>query len=633
VGTQQILGFGVFELNLQSGELRKHGVKIRLADQPFQILRLLIERPGDLVSREELRQALWSADTFVDFDVGLSSAVRKLRDALGDSAENPQFIETIPKRGYRFIAPVKPIANGETAAAPTPIAVAESTPTRPSWPARARAMWVGAAVVLAATIAAIVLYQRGPWSRLHGASASGRITSIAVLPFDNLTGDAANRYLVDGITDELTTNLAQVDGLQVISRASAMRYRETKKSLPEIGQELAVDGLVLGAIVKTGDRLRVSAQLIHAATDRHIWAHSYDSDIKNAVTLQNDIANAIAHAANAGGTAGGSRRFLLTREVKSEAYLLYLKGLETQGRGSYEGMRSAEKYFEQAVAAQPDFAIGHAALAQTRLQYLYNGPLPPRETIPKAEAAARKALELDDSNSLAHRVLGQILHTYYWQWLEGDKEMQRARDLDSNSVATHTESARSLIRNGKIQEGLAESERARRLDPLSLNAVTNVAGAFRSAGQYDRAIAGFKDAIAIEPRAGRGHFLLGSTYALMGRMNDAIQELETAVTRTPGNSRFEAYLAYAYAAAGRRADAEKILAELEERAKKQYVSSFGIALIYDALGEKERAMAALEQAYEDHAVEFSQPGQYPPFRVVRGTPRYEEIIKIVSRPR
>jgi len=617
VETRQVLAFGVFELDLRSGELRKQGVKVRLADQPFQILRLLIERRGDLVSREELRQALWSADTFVDFDVGLSSAVRKLRDALGDSAENPQFIETIPKRGYRFIAPVKPIG------------VEEMVTVRH---ARPSALWVGAGAALAVAITAIVLYQRSPWSRLHGASTAGRITSLAVLPFDNLTGDAANRYLVDGITDELTTNLAQVDGLQVISRASAMRYRETKKSLPEIGHELGVDGLVLGAIVKTGDHLHVSAQLIYAATDRHVWAHNYDSDIKDAVTLQNEIANAIARAAN-GGVAGGSQRFFPARDVKSEAYLLYLKGLSSEARGGYEGQRSAESYFERAVAEQPDFAMGHAALAQARLQFLFTGPIPPRETIPKAEAAARKALALDDTNPLAHRILAEIQRTYYWQWLESDKEMQRARQLDPNSVSTHTELAGALIRSGKIQEGLAESERVRRLDPLSFNAVTNIASAFRAAGQYDRAIAGFQNALAIEPRQGRAHFLLGSTYALMGRMNDAIRELEAAAVLSPGNSRFDAYLGYAYAAAGRRADAEKILVKLNERAKKAYVSSFGIAVIHDALGDKERAMAALEQAYEDHAVEFSQLGQYPPFASLRGTPRYEEIMKIVSRPR
>ena len=497
-------------------------------------------------------------------------------------------------------------------------------------PPRIEALVIGGIVVLAASIVAATLYQRGA---LRSASAAGRITSIAVLPFDNLTGNDANRYLVDGMTDGLTTNLAQIEGLQVISRASAMRYRDTKKPLPEIAKELTVDGLVLGAVVKSGDRLRVSAQLVQAVTDRHVWAHSYESELKDAVRLQNEIAGAIARATNTNVKSTGSRRVAALREVNPDAYLLYLRGISAQNRGSYEGLRSAESYLEQAVAQQPDFAIGWAALAQARLQFLYSGPLPPRETIPKAEAAARKALELDDGIPIAHRVLGQILHNYYWKWPEGDRELQRARELDPNSIEAHTAAAGSLIRHGKIDEGIAESESARRLDPLSLNASINVASALRSAGQYDRAIAGFKNAIAIEPRVPRTHFQLGITYAFMGKWNDAVLEIETACSITPDNSRFDAYRAYVYATVGRQGEAKKILGELELRAKQQYVSSYGLALIHDALGEKEAAVAALQKAYEDHAVEFAQPAQYPPFRSMRGDPRVEQISRIVSRQR
>jgi TolB-like protein/DNA-binding winged helix-turn-helix (wHTH) protein/Flp pilus assembly protein TadD len=614
--------FGVFELDLRSGELRKHGVRVRLADQPFQVLRLLIDRPGELVSRDELRNALWQADTFVDFDTGLSSAVRKLRDTLGDSADNPQFIETIPKRGYRFIAPVR-------GTEPEPTAAPEAVAAK-ARPPRIEALVIGGIVVLAASIVGATLYQRGA---LRSAAAAGRITSIAVLPFDNLTGDDANRYLVDGMTDGLTTNLAQIEGLQVISRASAMRYRDTKKPLPEIARELTVDGLVLGAVVKSGDRLRVSAQLVQGATDRHVWAHSYESELKDAVTLQNEIAGAIARATNTNVKSAGSRRVAALREVNPDAYLLYLRGISALNRGSYEGLRSAETYLQQAVAQQPDFAIGWAALAQARLQYLYAGPLSPRETVPQAETAARKALELDDESVVAHRVLGQVLHIYYWKFPEADREMERARGLDPNSVEAHTAAAAAFIRNGKIDEGIAESERARRLDPLSLNASMNVAAAFRSAGQYDRAIAGFKNALAIEPRVPRIHFQLGITYAFMGKWNDAVPEIETACSLAPDNSRFDAYRAYVYATIGRQAEAKKILGELESRAKRQYVSSYGLALIHDALGEKEAAVAALQKAYEDHAVEFSQSAQYPPFQSMRGDPRVDVILQQTSRHR
>ena len=435
------------------------------------------------------------------------------------------------------------------------------------------------------------------------------------------------------MTDGLTTNLAQVEGLQVISRASAMRYRETRKPLPQIGQELTVDGLVLGAIVRSGEHLRVSAQLVQAATDRHVWAHSYEGEIRDAVALQSEIASAIAHVVNAGGDAGRSRPLPARREVKPEAYDLYLKGVSLAGRSTYEGFRNAVAYFEDAVAQQPDFAIGYAALAEAQLQFLYGGPLSPRETVPKAEAAARKALELDDTLPQAHRALGAILHNYYWQWVEGDKEMRRAAELHANSVEAHTAAATALIRSHRFEDAQAEVERARRLDPLSLNVTMTVAAAFRAAGQYDRAIEGFRTALAIDPQSTRVHFQLGVTFLFMHRQKDAIQELESAASPVGRNSRFDAYLAYAYAVAGRRADADRILAELQSRARRQYVSSFGIALVHDALGEKEPAMAALERAYEEHAVEFAQPTQYPPFQTLRGEPRFEELMRSVSRDR
>ena len=619
---RRILRFGVFELDVQSGELRKQGIKVRLADQPCQILLLLLDRPDEVVSREELQKKLWPADTFVDFDVGLSSAVRKLRDALGDSAENPQFIETIPKRGYRFIAPVKS-------------ATPDLAPPPASRPATSRVGWlgIGGGLALAAMIAVIVLYQRGSWDRLRGATPAGSIKSIAVLPFDNLTGDPGQGYFVDGMTDGLTTNLAQVDGLQVISRASAMRYREPRKPLPQIGRELTVDALVLGAVVRSGERLRISAQLVDAATDRHVWAHSYDGEIRDAVVLQSEIASAIAHAVNAGGDDSKSLHLPLRRQVKPEAYDLYLKGVSLEGRSTYEGFRNAVAYFEDAVAQQPDFAIGYAALANAQLQFLYGGPLSPRETVPKAEAAARKALELDDTLPQAHRALGAILHNYYWQWAEGDKEMRRAAELHRNSVEAHTAAATALIRSNRFEDALAEAERARRLDPLSLTVAMNVAAAFRAAGQYDRAMEGFRRALAIDPQSGRVHFQIGVTFLFMHRLKDAIQELETADLPRGRNTRFEAYLAYAYAAAGRRADALKIVADLQARGRQQYVSSFGIALVYDALGEKEPAMAALERAYEEHAVEFSQPAQYAPFQSLQTDPRFQSLMSRVGRNR
>ena len=399
---RQILAFGIFELDLRSGELRKSGIRVRLADQPFQVLRLLLERRGDIVTRDELRQALWPADTFVDFDVGLSSAVRKLRDALGDSADNPQFIETVPKRGYRFIAPVAELttngASSGSIASPPPGAA-------PALSGRTRVGWLAAAATLL-TIAAGGVYARAAWLRAHDSRAAA--ASLAVLPFENLTGDTAQAYLVDGLTDVLTTSLAQNDRLQVISRASAMRYRGTTKVAPEIGRELGVQALVLGAVVRSGDRLRVTAQLVDTASDRHVWAHSYDGDVGALVALQDRIAGAIAESLGVGAPSAAAQT-LTRRSVSAEAYDSYLHGITWFGRGSFEGFRNAVAYFEKAVAVQPDFALGYGSLAQAQIQFLYASPLPPREIVPKSEAAARKAIALDDSLALGHRVLATVL--------------------------------------------------------------------------------------------------------------------------------------------------------------------------------------------------------------------------------
>jgi TolB-like protein/DNA-binding winged helix-turn-helix (wHTH) protein/Tfp pilus assembly protein PilF len=622
----RVLCFGVFELDAQSRELRRHGMKVRLPDQAFQILRLLLARPGQVVTREELRQQLWTSDTFVDFDDGLNSAIRKLREALGDSAENPRFVETLPRRGYRFIASVQP-ATPDQIQAPTD----GTAPARP-W---VRVSRVAGGLLLIAMIAALgVAYQRGWFERNLTEAAAAPIRSLVVLPFDNLTGDPAQAYVVEAATDALTTDLAQIDGLRVISRTSARLYkRSSTKRLPAIGDELKVDAVLEGSVMKSGQQVRVTAQLIHAVTDRHLWAHSYDGEVTDIVRLQQRIAREIAAAIG--------RRFAPpaagvheSRAVNPQAYDAYWKGVFAAGQGSYEGFRTAVAYFEAAIALQPDFATAYVTLAQAQHQFLFVGPLSPRETMPKAAAAARKAVELDETLAQGHRTLGAILHHYYWQWEESEKEFERARALSSNSEESYSAGIPALIRNGRFEEAIALSERARRNDPLSFNACINVARARRAAGQYDQAVAEIRRALEIAPGQPRGHFQLGVTFISMGRLNEAIGELETAVTSAQGgNPRFQAYLGYAYAAAGRPRDARRILKELEARARQQYVSGFGLALIYDALGEKEPALAAFERAYQDRAVEFSLMSEYPPFKTIASDPRYQSRMREIGRPR
>ena len=445
----RVFRFGVFELDAESGELRRHGLKIRLPDQSLKILRTLLSRPGDVVSRDELRHVLWAADTFVDFEVGLNSAVRKLREALDDSADTPRFVETLPRRGYRFVGAVSvppawamprvasveaplavpeadavaaPIAVPAADAAPTPVPEPVSAPPPPLVPAtlhpfRGIAVRAAGLVLVTLLVTASVAYRRGALVDRRAGSAANPIRSVVVLPFENLTGDTSQESLVDNVTDAVTSHLAQVDGLEVVSRTSARRYKQTAKGLPEIGRELKVEGVVEGAVVRSGDGCRINAKLIRAETDRHVWAQSYPGDVSQMLALQQRIASDVAVAA---GRVARPPARAGPQRVDPKAYDAYVKGLTARGSQRYDGFRRAVAYFEEAVAIQPDFGEAYAALARAQVQFLFTGPLSPSEAVPKAEAAARKALELDPTIAHAHVALAQILNLYYWRWDEGD---------------------------------------------------------------------------------------------------------------------------------------------------------------------------------------------------------------------
>ena len=644
-----VLRFGVFELDTDSGELRRHGLKIRLPDQSFQILKELLSRPGEVVSREELRRVLWSTDTFVEFEAGLNSAVRKLREALDDSADNPRFVETVPRRGYRFIAPVSvpavemvrvplqpsPAAAPPFSAGPAAVVVplAEAVASQPGRLGLTARRAAGVLIVLCAVIlaaAGAAMNQRGNPSRRDAAVEP--IRAFLVLPFENLTGDAAQNYFVDSVTDAVTVNLAQVEGLDVISRTTALQYRQTAKRLSEIGRELPVNGIVSGTVVRSGAGVRITAQLGRVATDRVEWGRAYEGEFSHMLDLQQRIAADIAVAAGLAAPPSQGRH--RARTIAAEAYDAYLKGITARGPQQHDAFRRAVGYFEQAIAIEPDFAEAYAALALTQLQFVFGGPFSPHEAIPKAEAAARKALQLDDTLSEAHHAMGQILALYHWRWEDSAKALQRAAEVQKGAADFTGAISLSLMHQGRFDDAIAAAERGRKRDPLSVNAQVAVGTAYRGGGQYDRALAELHRALAMSPGNNRVRFQLGATFAAIGRMDEAIRELEIAARPAHGhNSRVEAYLGYAYAAAGRTADARAVLKELDAHRRDQYVSGYGIALIHDALGEKEPAVAALQRAYEDHAVEFAQVAQYPPFKAIATEPAFQKVMQQVGLPR
>ena len=622
----QVIRFGVFELDPSSGELRRHGLKVRLPDQSFQVLRLLLSCPGEVVTREQLRDALWTAETFVDFDVGLNSAIRRLREALDDSAENPRFVETLPRRGYRFVGSINRSAPEQTAGS-------QPTETAPrTW--RLPAVWIGGGLLATLVTMAIAGgYWRGAVAGRRAASAAVPIRSMVVLPFVNLTGDASQEYFVEAVTDALTTHLARLDGLEVISGTSARHYKGTSKRVPVIANELNVDAVLHGTVARTGDAVRITAQLIDGATDRHVWAQDYYSEMSGILLLQRRIASDVATSAGrAGAKTAGQRRG--PQQIDPQAYESYLSGIRERATQRYDRFRLAVAYFEEAVARQPDFAEAYAALAQMQVQFLWGGPLAPRQIMPKAEAAARKAVALDDSLASGHRVLGEVLTLFHWKWEEGEKEFERAAALSGGVDDTSGIVNLALIRKGRLAEAIGRAERARRRDPLSINAQVHVGTIYRAAGQHEHALVEFRRALAMKRDPARAHLQLGVTYVAMRRLDDAIRELETAA-RLPRqlSSRIETYLGYAYATAGRPVDARRILDSLESRRREHYVSSFGIALIHDALGEKQPAVAALERAYEDRAVELAQLMQYPSFKTIASEASFQAMMRQIGLPR
>jgi TolB-like protein/DNA-binding winged helix-turn-helix (wHTH) protein/Flp pilus assembly protein TadD len=620
------LRFGLFEVDLRAGELRKQGLKIRLQAQPFQILALLLEKPRELVSREELRDRLWTADTFVDFDHGLNKTINKIREALGDSAENPRFIETVARRGYRFIADVSVIDEGQVGQAEAAIAVSTEL-TAPdkkgSWP------FVGK---LSALALALLLIALGAWRlRLRNNPATA-IRSLAVLPLRNLSADASQDYFADGMTDELITDLAQLRALRVISSTSAMLYKDTHKPLRQIAQELNVDAVVEGSVLRSGDRVRVTAQLIQASDDKHLWAQSYEGDLRNTLALQNQVARAIAAAIQV--NLSGSEQVALkhARDVDPEAYEAYLKGRYFWNKRTTDGLKKARDFFDQAIAKDSNYAQAYSGLADTYAllgdwQYAV---MPSREALPKAKAAATKALELDETLGEAHASLAFCLDGFDWDWKSAEKEFKRAIELNPGYATAYHWYAWHLNLMGKNDEAIAEMKKAENLDPLSLIINSDLAELLVIAHFYDDAIQQSRKTIEMDPNFALAHNQLGQAYLQKKMYEQAIAEFQTAVQLSGGSSVFLANLARAYASAGKTKDATRLLDELKKRSAPGSSNASEIAAIYAALGDKDEAMKWIEKGYEERF----NPGVLtrPGFDPLRSDPRFQDELRRIGLP-
>jgi TolB-like protein/DNA-binding winged helix-turn-helix (wHTH) protein len=620
-----LVRFGVFELDTESGELRKQGVKVRLQEQPFQILQVLLEHPGRVVTREELQQRIWPSDTFVDFDRGLYNAIKRLRDALGDSAENPRFIETLSRRGYRFIAAVN--GNGGAATERPQI-----TAARPAASHKLRvSMWL---LMVAAVLLVAAMGARRFWRRSPTQGTIPQIRSIAVLPLQNLSADANQEYLCDGLTDGLITDLAQIDSLKVISHTSTMQYKDTKKSLPEIARELNVDGIVEGMVQRSGDRVRVTAQLIYAPEDKHLWANSYERDMQDVFLLERDVAGDIAHQVQARVTAQDQTSSASLRTVNPKALEAYLQGnyyRSRLGRGSGDkAARTGAAYFQQAIDLDPSFVPAYLGLSWAHSYLLW----PSRQDAEADREAVERAVALDPSSSEAHQYLGGI-KLMAWDWAGAEQEYRRAIALSANNSEAHESLGHLLSITGRLDEGWREQQIAQELDPDH----DHLSEGLALRRQYDREIAHLQIMLKRDPDDGYRHLALYPVYLKTGMYREAIQQLERAIILF-GYPQEAAQVRRAFAVSGHRAAIREFARALEHlMATGQVFAPVNIAEAYAILGEKDRAFYWLEQAYARHDIGRSSTDVGMDalksellFDPIRSDPRFEDLLRRIGLP-
>jgi TolB-like protein/DNA-binding winged helix-turn-helix (wHTH) protein/Flp pilus assembly protein TadD len=620
------LRFDSFELDLRTGELRKRGVKLRLHGLPIQLLAILLQNPGNLVTREELRTQLWPADTFVDFDHSLNNGILRIREVLGDSAETPRYIETLPRRGYRFIGHVEEVATDAPELPPQPLPPAAS-------PNAVRAKWGRRALIPSLLIlaAAVALWQSSFFS--HRASAAP-IHSIAVLPFDNLSGDASQGYLADGMTDQLITDLAQAGSLRVISRTSVMHYRNTKKTLPEIARELNVDSIVEGSLTRSGDRVRVTAQLLRANTDEHIWADTYERNVGDILRLQSDVAQAIAQHVRADLTPQQIAHLRTAPSVDPAAYEAYLRGrfLFTTYYYSAPHLKAAQSYFEESIRKDPNFAPAYAGLADSYIYLALIRQVPPESIYLPAQQALAKALQLDRNVGEAHEALAVMRWRYDWDWAGAEREFRDTIALAPSYNCAHEDHAGLLSFTGHRAQALAEVTRSRELNPgLSFDDLES--GVYYQQRDYKALVDSGRRGVVVDPNNWVEYYFLGMGYEGSGQPAQAIPEYQKAVQLSDGDQDPTAALAHVYAVTGKTSQAKKILLDMLSRSKTSYVSPYMIATIYAGLGDKDQAFAFLEKAYQERSPDISWSFKSD-LRLdnLRSDPRFQSLLQRIHFP-
>ena len=640
----KIYRFGAFELRPATRELYKSGIKLKLRPQAFQVLEVLARSGGQIVSRDQLRELLWGPETFVDFDQSLNTCIRELRAVLNDTTRSGRYIETVPKLGYRMVVPVeceivteakhssidsKPRIESEWETLPPPpmSAVPRRTRRRVHWPV---------ALTAAVLLACAIVYVRWTAFRHYPAQASRTRVMLAVLPFDNLTGDSEQDYFSDGLTEEVITQLGSLDPqrLGVIARTSVMHYKQSTAPLSQVGRELGVQYVLEGSVRREANRLLVTAQLIQLKDQTQLWSREYEREPSGILTLQAEMAHEMSDEMQGAlpDVRPVSAAEAYSPKPTTEAYDLYLKGEFFWNKRTVRGFQQAIEYFQQAIDKDPQYARAYVGLADSYALLGEYSAAPETEFMPKAREAALHALRLDDSLPEAHTALALVVQNYDWDWETSDREFRRAIELNPNYATAHHWYAEHLMWEGRFDEALAESERARELDPLSLIIAADNGAILYYARQYDRAIAQFQKVLAMDPSFPRA-YLIVNAYAQQGRYADALANLGN-ISHVSGEQPFVfSERAFLYGRLGNVEQAHVALRQLEQMRARNQVDAETILLAYMGLGDKEHALECLGDAYAQHSTTISALKVEPAYDPLRGDPRFQDLLHRVNLDR
>jgi len=622
------VGFAAFEFDPHTGELCKHGHPMKLRGQPSEILKMLLHHHGEVVTREELQNRLWPSDTHVDFEHSLNAAIKRLRAALGDTADSPRFIETLAGCGYRFIAPLRQPAE-DVPQPPPPTVPAQMPDQKPDQKELVGRPWVLPVAVMLGIVLVIVL-GFALAGAIRNRPVSGPVRSIAVLPLANLSGDPEQDYFAEGMTDALRQHLEDISSLRVISRTSSMHYRGSGKPLPEIARELNIDAVIDGSVLRSGGRVRINVELIHAGTDRHLWSNSYEGDLGDVFDLQAKVARKIADEIRVTLTPPDRARLAHIRSTNSDAYQAYSKGRFFWNKRTAPDLKKAIGFFQQAIDKDPEYALAYDGLADCWLPLGWYGFLSPSETFPPAKAAVTRALSLDNSLAEAHTSLAFVDLYYDRDWAGAEREFRRAIELNPNYANGHHWYAEFLSLVGRHPEAIAESQRARELDPLSNIINTWLSSRYFYARQYEKAVEEGRNAVEMDTNFAPAHLVLGQAYEQKGMLEEAIAEFEGASSLAGGGSIYEASLAHALGLAGRRAEAAKVLEDFRKMGQRGFVSSYDLAIAIIGLGDKDKTFELISAAVHERSPRVAFLGVDPRFNGLRADPRFAELLRSIG---